>query len=91
MLSTLLLTARCVCTKISKTRGMLSKARSYVTKKSFLLVLSFFLVYPYLTYCNIIWSSTYPTKIINIIYLLQKRIVQTICAADYSSPSKPKK
>ena len=91
MLSTLLLTARFVCTKISKTRGMLSKARSYVTKKLFLLVLSFFLVYPYLTYCNIIWSSTYPTKIINIIYLLQKRIVQTICAADYSSPSKPKK
>ena len=67
---------------------MLSKARSYVTKKS-LLLLFFFLVYPYLTYCNIIWSSTYPTNIINRTYLLQKRVVQTICAADYSALSKP--
>ena len=33
MLLTLLLIARFVCTRISKTRGMLSKARSYVTKK----------------------------------------------------------
>ena len=88
VLLTLLLIARFVCTKISKTRGMLSKARSYVTKKS-LLLFFFFLVYPYLTYCNIIWSSTYPTNIINRIYLLQKRIVQTICAADYRTPVNP--
>ena len=88
LLLTLLLIARFVYAKISKTRGMLSKAKSYVTKKSLLLFVFFFLVYPYLTYayCNIIWSSTYPTNIINRIYLLQKRIVQTICAAN---PSKP--
>ena len=90
MLLTLLLIARFVCTKISKTRGMLSKARSYVTKKSFVLFFCFFfLVYQYLTYCHIIWSSTYPTNIINRIYLLQKRIVQTICAADYRTPVNP--
>ena len=87
MLLTLLLIARFVCTRISKTRGMLSKERSYVTKKS--LLLFFFLVYRYLTYCHIIWSSTYPTNIINRIYLLQKRVVQTICATDYRAPSKP--
>ena len=80
MLLTLLLIARFVCTRISKTRGMLSKARSYVTKKS---LFFFFLVYPYLTYCNIIWSFTYPTNIINGMYtccrkeLFKQSVLQT--------------
>ena len=41
VLLTLLLIARFVCAKISKTRGILSKARSYVTKKSLLLLFFF--------------------------------------------------
>ena len=76
-----------VCTKISKTIGMLYKAWFYVTRKS-LLSLYLSLVYPYLTYHNVAWSSTYPTNI-NRIYLLQKRIVRTICAADHRAPGKP--
>ena len=76
-----------VCTKISKRIGMLYKAWFYVTRKS-LLSLYLSLVYPYLTYHNVAWSSTYPTNI-NRIYLLQKRIVRTICAADQRAPGKP--
>ena len=76
-----------VCTKISKTIGMLYKAWFYVTRKS-LLSLYLSLVYPYLTYHNVVRSSTYPTNI-NRIYLLQKRIVRTICAADHRAPGKP--
>ena len=76
-----------VCTKISKTIGMLYKAWFYVTRKS-LLSLYLSLVYPYLTYHNVAWSSTYPTNI-NRIYLLQKRIVRAICAADHRAPGKP--
>ena len=76
-----------VCTKISKTIGMLYKACFYVTRKS-LLSLYFSLVYPYLTYHNVVWSPTYPTNI-NRIYLLQKRIVRRICAADHRAPGKP--
>ena len=76
-----------VCTKISKRLGMLYKAWFYVTRKS-LLSLYLSLVYPYLTYHNVVWSSTYPTNI-NRIYLLQKRIVRTICAADHRAPGKP--
>ena len=66
---------------------MLYKAWFYVTRKS-LLSLYFSLVYPYLTYRNVVWSSTYPMNI-NRIYLLQKRIVRTICVADHSAPGKP--
>ena len=76
-----------VYTKSSKTIGMLYKAWFYVTRKS-LLSLYFSPVYPYLTYRNVVWSSTYPTNI-NRIYLLRKRIVRTICAADHRAPGKP--
>ena len=57
--------------KIPKTIGLLYKARCHVTRKS-LLSLYFSLVYPYLTYCNVGWSSTYPTNI-NSMYLLQPK------------------
>ena len=40
------------------------------------------LVYPYLTYCNMAWSSTYCSNL-NCIYLLQKRIVRLLAKADY--------
>ena len=44
--------------------------------------------YPYLTYCNLIWASTYVTYLQRI-YLLQKRAVRTISKADYKASSKP--
>ena len=60
-----------MCTKISKPIGLLYKARCHVTRK-LLLSLYFSLVYPYLTYCNVGWSSTYPTNI-NSMYLVQPK------------------
>ena len=44
--------------KISKTVGIIAKARYYLSSK-LLLTLYFSLVYPYLTYRNGAWSSTY--------------------------------
>ena len=77
------------CTKVSKTIGMLYKARFYVPRIS-LPSLYYSLFYPYLTYCTVVWSSTYPTNL-NRIYLFQKYLttVWTICAAGYRAPSKP--
>ena len=49
-----------------------------------LLTLYYALIYPYLTYCNLIWASTYVTNLQRI-YLLQKRAVR----ADYKCSSKP--
>ena len=46
-----------VSKKISKTVGIIAKARFYPSSK-LLLTLYYSLVYPYLTYCNVAWSST---------------------------------
>ena len=62
-----------IAAKISKSVELLYKAKYYLPSKS-LLTLYYALVYPYLTYCNLIWASSY---VINLqrIYLLQKRAV----------------
>ena len=44
--------------KISKTVGIIAKARYYLSSK-LLLTLYFSLVYSYLTYRNVAWSPTY--------------------------------
>ena len=40
------------------------------------------LIYPYITYCNSTWSSTYVFNL-NIIYYLQKQAVRVITNSDY--------
>ena len=76
-----------IAAKISKSVGLLYKAKYYLPSKS-LLTLYYALVYPYLTYCNLIWASTYVTNLQRI-YLLQKRAVRAISKADYKASSKP--
>ena len=46
------------------------------------------MVYPYLTYCNIIWTSTYPTKLKSI-FMIQKEIVRIMRFAKYKYKSRP--
>ena len=66
---------------------MLYKARFYLPSNS-LLSLYYTLIYPYLTYCNLVWASTYVSNLQRI-YLLQKRAVRSITKADAKAPSKP--
>ena len=73
--------------KISKSVGIIYRSRfllSLVTKLS----LYYSLIYPYLTYCNIVWSSTYETNVKRI-YLLQKRAVRAMTNSDYRAHSAP--
>ena len=65
-----------VCKKISKSVGIIFRSRFYLSKKS-KISLYYTLVYPYLTYCNTVWSSTYKTNLSRI-FLLQKRIVRIL-------------
>ena len=76
-----------IAAKISKSVGLLYKAKYYLPSKS-LLTLYYALIYPYLTHCNLIWASTYVTNLQRI-YLRQKRAVQAISKADYKASSKP--
>ena len=65
-----------IAAKISKSVALLYKAKYYLPSKS-LLTLYYALVYPYLTYCNLIWASAYVTNLERI-YLPQKRAVRAI-------------
>ena len=76
-----------IAAKISKSVGLLYKAKYYLPSNS-LLTLYYALIYPYLTYCNLIWASTYVTNLQRI-YLLQKKAVRAISKADYKASSKP--
>ena len=73
--------------KISKTVGIIVKARYYLSSK-LLLTLYFSRVYPYLTYRNVAWSSTYCSNL-NCIHLLQKRNVWLISNAHLAREYRP--
>ena len=76
-----------LCKQISKSIGMLFRSRFYLSSKS-KLTLYYSLIYPYITYCNSTWSSTYVTNL-NRIYCLQKRAVRAITNSDYRANSAP--
>ena len=76
-----------IAAKISKSVWLLYKAKYCLPSKS-LLTLYYALIYPYLTYCNLIWGYTYVTNLQRI-YVLQKRAVRAISKADYKASSKP--
>ena len=50
-----------IAAKISKSVGLLYKAKYYLPSKC-LLTLHYALIYPYLTYCNFIWASSNVTN-----------------------------
>ena len=66
---------------------MLFRSRFYLSSKT-KLTLYYSLIYPYITYCNSTWSSTYVTNL-NRIYCLQKRAVRAITNSDYRAHSAP--
>lgn len=67
--------------KIAKSIGLIYRASFYLLKNS-LLSLYYVLIYPYLTYCNLVWASTCITNLQRV-YLLQKRVVRLITKSDY--------
>ena len=63
--------------KISRAIGVIIKARNL--GKGALLSLYYTLIYPYLTYCNQVWGSTYKYSI-DTLTKLQKKAVRLICS-----------
>ena len=74
-----------VSKKISKSIGIIGKFRSLIHHKS-LLTLYYSLIYPYLTYCNIIWGATYPTHL-HKLHMTQKRFCRIATYSDWSAHS----
>ena len=46
------------------------------------------MIYPYLQYCSLVWSSTYPTNLSRLI-VLQKRVVKIINKNDFFAHTSP--
>ena len=76
-----------VCNKISKSIGIISRSRFVLSTRT-KLSLYYTLIYPYISYCNIVWSSTYATSL-NRIWLLQKRAVRVMTNSEYRAHSAP--
>ena len=68
-----------ICGKISRGIGMIIKARSYLNQSGLMSLYHSF-IYPYLTYCNQIWGSTYKTNL-HRLTVLQNKAVRIICHA----------
>jgi hypothetical protein len=76
-----------VCNKISKSIGINSGSRFVLSTRTKLSVY-YTLIYPYISYCNTVWSSTYATSL-NRIWLLQKRAVRVMTNSEYRAHSAP--
>ena len=62
-----------ICTKISKSIGILYSLRQYLSKPA-LISMYYSLIYPYLIYCNLAWGNTYQSHL-NPLYVLQKKML----------------
>ena len=76
-----------VSNKVSKNIGVIRRIRHLVTRK-ILVNLYYTMIYPYISYCNIVWASTFKTNL-NCIHLLQKRYVKMITFSNKFTSSTP--
>ena len=76
-----------ICNKIAKSVGIIYRSR-YLLSSATRLSLYNTLIYPYLTYCNIVWSSTFVTNL-NRILFSQKRVVHILTNSEYRAHSDP--
>jgi hypothetical protein len=73
--------------KLSKNIGILNRLKHIVTK-SVLVMLYNTLIMPYLSYCNIVWASTFKSHLTRL-YHLQKRALRIITLSGYLTHTKP--
>ena len=72
-----------LCRKVSKSLGILYKLRDYLPLTS-LISLYYTFIYPYFTYCNLVWGNTFITHL-NPLIILQKKAIRIINKADYNA------
>ena len=71
--------------KLSKSIGMIIKAREYLNRNA-LLTLYYSFVYPYLTYCNRVWDCTYHSNL-KLMIVLQKKALRIMCGKSRREPT----
>ncbi len=76
-----------VCKKISKAIGVIYRSR-FTLSSTTKLSLYYTLIYPYLTYCNSVWSSTYVSNLRRVL-MLQKRVVRLLTNSGFREHTAP--
>jgi hypothetical protein len=76
-----------ICTKVSKSIGILYKAREFLDKHN-LKQLYFSFIHSYINYANIAWASTHKTKL-GKLYRCQKHAARVINFKDKMTSAKP--
>jgi ribonuclease P/MRP protein subunit RPP40 len=78
---------RLVTAKVAKNVGILGRT-SFLLPPCIRLTIYFSLIYPYLTFCNMIWASTYDSRLKKLV-ILQKRAIRIISGVSYCSHTGP--
>ena len=73
--------------KISKNIGIISRVK-HLMPRNILVSLYYSLIYPYMSYCNVTWASTYHTRL-TILTTLQKRAIRIVCNVPFRAHTKP--
>ena len=73
--------------KLSRSSSLLYQLRDYLPI-NILKKLYYAHVYPYINYCNCIWSNTYQTHLLPLI-LIHKRIIRNIAKSDFLEHTEP--
>ena len=76
-----------ICAKISKSIGIFYSIKNRASK-TIITMLYYSLVYPYLTYCNLVWGRTYVSHL-RPIEVLQKRCLRIMNNSAYRDHTKP--
>lgn len=76
-----------ISSKIAKNIGVIHRV-SHKLPSAVRTQLYYSLIYPYLSYCSIVWASTYASRLRKLL-LLQKRAVRTITGAAWYSHTDP--
>jgi Reverse transcriptase (RNA-dependent DNA polymerase) len=76
-----------VSLSISKALGILYRIRNVLPNKV-LLILYHTMIYPYLSYCNIIWGGA-NLSILKKVIVLQKRAIRLVTRSSYRAPTGP--
>ena len=72
-----------ISNSISKSIGIIYKAKKVLTRST-LIGLYYSFVYPYLTYCNIVWGRTHKIYV-NRLFLLQKKIIRIVTFSNFQA------
>lgn len=75
-----------ISSKVARNVGILARA-SHFLSQTVKIKLYYALVFPYLAYCNLVWASTYNSRLLRLI-TLQKRAIRIIAGVPYGSHTK---